>query len=249
MLEAIDVGHRYPRGRWLFRNVNLTVEPGSCLAILGPNARGKTTLLTCLANIRKPAAGRVESVGGIGYVPQNTANPFRFTTFDIVLMGTSRNRSMWSTPSTEDEEKAAEALRRVGMGGASGQIFASLSGGQRQLALIARALASDPTTLILDEPTAALDMRNQARTLSIMKQICEEGIGVVFTTHDPTHALQIADHAMLMDTDITCEGADSQLTEDSLSQLYQIPVKTPGIEFDSGHRKVVVPDLLNHEGG
>ena len=245
MLKATDVGFHYHRGDWLFRNINLELKAGECMAVLGPNARGKTTLLTCLANIRKPLEGRVEHTGEIGYVPQNTETSFQFTAFDMVLMGTARHRSAWHTPRAEDEKKAYEALARVGIEHLSSRIFSAMSGGQRQLVLIARALAADPSTLILDEPTSALDLCNQARTLSIMSQLRDDGIGVIFTTHDPTHALNIADHTLMMDSDISCNETSCQLSENKLSCLYRIPVRTPQIDFNSGCRRVVVPDLLS----
>ena len=249
MLKATNLGFHYHRGDWLFRNINIALPEGECMAVLGPNARGKTTLLTCLAKIRQPVEGSVEHAGEIGYVPQNTEATFQFTAFDMVLMGTARNRSAWQMPRAEDEEKALTALSRVGIEHLSQRVFAAMSGGQRQLVLIARALASDPAMLILDEPTSALDLCNQARTLSIMRQLCDEGIGVIFTTHDPTHALNIADHTLMMDSDISCSETSCQLNENKLSCLYQIPVRTPHINFHSGCRRVVVPDLLSHKGG
>lgn len=191
----------------------------------------------------------MEHDGEIGYVPQNTDASFQFTAFDMVLMGTTRHRSPWQTPTTQDEEQALKALDRVGIEHLSQHLFSAMSGGQRQLVLIARALASDPSTLILDEPTSALDLYNQARTLSIMRQLCDEGIGVIFTTHDPTHALNIADYTLMMSGDISCSETNRQLNENKLSSLYQIPVRTPRVDFTSGNRQVVVPDLLSLKGG
>ncbi|MBG9243580.1 ABC transporter ATP-binding protein [Corynebacterium belfantii] len=249
MLKATNIGFHYRSADWLFRNINVELPAGKCMAVLGPNARGKTTLLTCLARIREPLEGSVEHDGQIGYVPQNTQTSFQFTAFDMVLMGTARHRSPWQMPSTQDEEQALKALKRVGIEHLAQRLFSAMSGGQRQLVLIARALASDPATLILDEPTSALDLHNQARTLSIMHQLCNEGIGVIFTTHDPTHALNIADHTLMMSSDISCSESRAQLNEHKLSGLYKLPVRTPHVDFISGKRQVVVPDLLSLKGG
>lgn len=247
MLKAQGVGYWYVSGNWLFRDVDLSVKPGECVAILGPNARGKTTLLTCLAGVRTPREGMVQASGSVGYVPQNNDSNLGFTAFDMVLMGTARNRSPWSSPSKEDEDKAQRALKRVGLLEHAHKIFSGMSGGQRQLVLIARALASDPLFLILDEPTSALDMRNQSRTLCIMRQLCNEGIGVVFTTHDPTHALHVADRTLLMDKTISCGDTLYQLTESKLSDLYQISIKTPDVSFADSVRRIVVPDYSDGE--
>ncbi len=243
MLKAESLGHRYSQGPWLFRDISFTVEPGEILAVLGPNARGKTTLLSCLAGLIRPAEGDVSVKGGVGFVPQNQASTIHFTVFTMVLMGRTRTMKAWATPSAEDEKAAWEALERVGMQTRAHRRFSELSGGQRQLVLIARALVCNPAVVILDEPTSALDMKNQRLTLSIVASLAREGISVIFTTHDPTHALEIANHTLLMDKEVTHGSTDVQLTEALLSELYRTPIKTPHIQFDSGRRRVVVPDL------
>lgn len=248
MLNADNLGHYYSRREWLFRHVNFSLDSGEILAILGPNARGKTTFLTCLSGVRTPAEGSVTTEGGVGYVPQNHATAFQFSVFDIVLMGRTRAMKLWSTPRQEDYEASWHALNRVGLSDHAGDLYTDLSGGQRQLVLIARALVCDPAILILDEPTSALDLKNQRLTLSILHELAAEGIAVVFSTHDPTHALQIADSTLLMDTELSLGPTSQQLTESTLSQLYQTPIKTADVAFESGVRTVVVPDLATTKG-
>lgn len=244
MLNATNLGHRYAAGDWLFRGLDLSVEPGEVVAVLGPNARGKTTLLTCLAGVLKAREGKVTHEGQIGYVPQSSASDHPFTAHQMVLMGRTRAMRAWSSPSAEDHAAAKEALARVGLAERAEDAFSSLSGGQRQLVLIARALVCDPTMIILDEPTAALDLRNQRRVLSVIAQLSASGIGVLFTTHDPTHALHVSQRTLLMDTELSVGPTAELLTAARLSELYRTPVCTTAVEFRSGTRTVVVPDLL-----
>lgn len=243
MLKVDGLGHKYNKGDWLFRGVNFQVAEGETLAVLGPNARGKTTMLTCLAGLRTPAEGTVLANGGIGYVPQNQASTIQFTVFDMVLMGRARSMKAWSTPQSEDEDAAWQALERVKMTDLAQRPFTALSGGQRQLVLIARALVCDPSIVILDEPTSALDVKNQRLTLSILASLADDGMAIIFTTHDPTHALEVADHTMLMDREISVGATSQQLTETTLSELYDTPIKTPQVNFDTSNRRIVVPDL------
>ncbi|MDR1512098.1 MAG: ABC transporter ATP-binding protein, partial [Propionibacteriaceae bacterium] len=225
MLEARGLGHRYGLGAWLFRQLDLAVGPGEVLAVLGPNARGKTTLLTCLAGLRRPKEGHVTCSGGVGYVPQSHDSSHRFPVLDMVVMGRARLMRSWSTPSQQDTDAAWAALERVGITDLAERTYAALSGGQRQLVLIARALVCEPAVLILDEPCAALDLRNQRAVLSMVTELTAGGIGVIMTTHDPSHALSVASQAILMDTEAIASGRTRELvTGQSLTELYRTPI-------------------------
>jgi iron complex transport system ATP-binding protein len=248
LLDANGLGHRYTAsGPWLFRNLDLSLTPGEVLSVLGPNARGKTTLLTCLAGVRVPKEGRVESHGGVGYVPQAQQAEHTFPVHEMVVMGRAAQIRAWSTPSAEDEEIAWRALERVGMADIGDRPFNTLSGGQRQLVLIARALVCDPAVLILDEPTSALDLRNQRRVLTVIRDLAEQGMGVLFTTHDPTHALHVSHRTLVMDEEIRLGPTPDLLTAPVLSRLYRTPVRTTQVEFADAIRTVVAPDLLASE--
>ncbi len=246
MLRATGIGHRYGRGDWLFRGLDLTVSPGTVVAVLGPNARGKTTLLTCLAGIRRPTEGTVVHTG-IGYVPQAHDADHHYTAHEMVVMGRARQIRSWSTPSATDLTAADEALATVGMTHRAHTSYASLSGGQRQLVLMARALVTEPETIILDEPTSALDLRNQRIVLSVVADLAASGMGVLMTTHDPTHALHVAHQVLVMDAQIQAGPSAALLTESTLSTLYRTPVRTATVQFAHGDRTVVVPDLLAAE--
>ncbi|MDY5137654.1 ABC transporter ATP-binding protein [Actinotignum timonense] len=244
MLKADNLGHHYRGGPWLFRGVELEARPGEVLTVLGPNARGKTTLLTCLAGVRTPVEGTVHSDGPIGYVPQSHAANHQFTVHDMVLMGRARTMRVFASPSAADSEAAWEALERVGIAHLGGATYAELSGGQRQLTLIARALVATPSTLILDEPTSALDLRNQRRVLTIIRTLAAEGLAIIMTTHDPAHAFLTSRTTLVMDADDLSIGETArQLTETRLSTLYRTPIRVRDVPVDRGSQCVVVPDF------
>lgn len=244
MLDATGLGHRYGRGAWLFRGLDLEVGPGDVLAVLGPNARGKTTLLTCLVGVRAPVEGQVLRTGGTGYVPQTHQADHHFTVREMVVMGRARRIRAWSAPSKADYAAVDDALVRVGMADQAGQVFADLSGGQRQLALIARALVTQPATIVLDEPTSVLDLRNQRIVLSVVADLAAQGMAVVLTTHDPTHALHVSSRTLLMDEEVRLGVTSELLTAPALTCLYRTPVCTAPVMFAAGERTVVAPDLL-----
>ncbi|MDY5153713.1 iron complex transport system ATP-binding protein [Actinobaculum suis] len=247
MLKATDLGHAYQGDDFLFREVSFSVENGDCLAILGPNARGKTTLLSCLSGIRVPREGHVQTDGPVGFVPQSQAASHHFSVRDMVLMGRARNLRPWSTPQEEDIEAAWAALERVGMAELGARDYSYLSGGQRQLVLIARALVAEPTTLLLDEPTSALDLRNQRRVLEIIQSLRDDGIACLFTTHDPSHAFLIAGRTMVMDAEILIGKTEEVLDNARLSTLYRTPVQVSTVQFAQGTQRVVLPDYTAPE--
>lgn len=243
-LAARGIGFHYPGGDWLFRDLTFAVDPGEIVAVLGPNARGKTTLLTCLAGVREPREGNLSRQTEIGYVPQTHSAEHPFSAHEMVVMGRARKVRAWSSPSASDRDAAWAALERVGLAEYGDRPFRALSGGQRQLVLMARALVCEPGLLILDEPTSALDLRNQRRVLTVMRDLASEGMSVLFTTHDPTHALHVSQRTLLMDRDVRFDETQGLLTAECLSELYQTPVKTAEVLFEAGPRTVVAPDLL-----
>lgn len=246
MLEAKAVSFRYSdKGPWIFRDVSVRVDSGQVLAVLGPNARGKTTMLKCLAGLARPVSGAVESSGGVGYVPQSHAVAFAFSVIDIVLMGRARAVKIYSTPTARDRTAAHEALHRVGIPHLAERDYTGLSGGERQLVLIARALVSDCDTIVLDEPAAALDLRNQARVLTVLRGLADDGMAVLMTTHHPDHALHAAERSMLMvDADDQRIGPTRELlTGDLLSEMYGVPIVTADIETPNATRRLAVPDF------
>ncbi|MET8800516.1 ABC transporter ATP-binding protein [Nocardia sp. NPDC004568] len=229
----------------MFRDVSVRAAAGEVFAVLGPNARGKTTMLKCLAGLIRPVSGSVESSGPVGYVPQSHSVVFSFSVLDIVLMGRARTVKIYSTPTAVDRAAAREALRRVGVPHLADRDYTALSGGERALVLIARALVSDCDTIVLDEPAAALDLRNQAQVLTVLRALADEGMAVVMTTHHPDHALHVAERSMLMVTadDRRLGPTRELLTGTLLSEMYGVPIVTADIETPSAVRRLTVPDF------
>jgi iron complex transport system ATP-binding protein len=220
--------------------LDVELATGEVLALLGPNGGGKTTLLKTLLGLLKPKAGEVrlggeplarisirERARNIAYVPQVHVGTFAFTVETVVLMGRSAHGNLFSAPSAHDRAVAQAALARFGIAGLSARPYTEISGGERQLALLARALAQEPQFIVLDEPTASLDFGNQGKVMREIKALAASGHGVLFTTHDPNHALRAADRAFLL-RDGTCiaEGKVADvLNRAQLEALYRAPVE------------------------
>jgi iron complex transport system ATP-binding protein len=222
------------------RGLNVALETGEVLALLGPNGGGKTTLLKTLLGLLRPKAGEVrlggkplngisipERARSIAYVPQVHVGTFAFTVETVVLMGRSAHGNLFSRPSTHDRAVAAASLERFGIAALSPRPYTEISGGERQLVLLARALAQEPQFIVLDEPTASLDFGNQGKVMREIKALAASGHGVLFTTHDPNHALRAAHRAFLLrDGTALAEGKVADvLKRAQLKQLYRAPVE------------------------
>lgn len=242
MLELQDVGFHYPDSDWVFRHVTLEVPAGSVTAILGPNGRGKTTLVRCAAGLMSPQEGGVSQAGPIGFVPQARGSAFAYRAIDMVIMGRVRHVGLFGTPSRDDRVAAMDALERIGVGDLAGRQFPTLSGGEQQLVLIARAIASESPVLVLDEPTTGLDLHNQAQILALLRKLVADGLGVLLTTHHPDHALYLADSVVLMGaSDVRSGPAESLLSDEGLTRLYGIDVQTITYEqAGGGSRRAIV---------
>jgi iron complex transport system ATP-binding protein len=232
--EALAFRHA-PDAPWLFENLSFSLARGATLVLLGRNGRGKTTLLKCLAGLLAPTSGRIRCDGQIGYVPQSFAPTFAYSVFDVVLMGRARHVGLFGNPTAKDRAHAREALDLVGLEGFAERAVTTLSGGERQLVLIARALASEAELLLLDEPAAALDFRNQALVLATLRELsAARGMTIVMTTHEPTHALAIADRALLLYGAGRAEEGpvEAMCTAERLSALYGLAMRR--VDADGG---------------
>lgn len=245
MIEAESISHRYDRHRWIFQDVTLRLEAGQILAVLGPNARGKTTMISCLAGVREPSQGRVRRSVHVGLVPQSHQAAASYPVIDMVLMGRARFVRAYGVPSAADRRQAMDALERVGIAHLAARDYRALSGGERQMVLIARALASECGAMVLDEPASALDLRNQAQVLQVLAGLADEGMGIIMTTHHPDHALRIADRTMLIvaQDDIRIGPTSELLTDETLSEVYGLPIRTADVPLDGRSQPVVVPDF------
>lgn len=243
VLSAIDLGVRIGP-RWLFRGLDLDLAPGRIGAVLGPNGVGKTTLLRALLGRRAPDQGHVAGRRPIGYVPQRSETAFAYRVLDMVVMGRARHIGSLSSPGSRDRRIARSALERVGAGALSERTFDTLSGGERQLVLIARALAAEPGVLLLDEPASALDLSNQVRLLAHLRALArDDGLAILFTSHHPQHAGAIADDVALIAGDGSAAWgiAGDLLADDRLQALYGVPVRALNLVVEGRSVRTLVP--------
>lgn len=206
---------------------SLVVERGSVLAILGANGVGKTTLLDCIVGLLAPSSGRVKVDGGVGFVAQLFHAAFSYSVLDIVLMGRTRHIGLFGAPSAKDYEVARKYLDIIGVHELEDRHFNRLSGGQRQLVLIAQALASECEVLVLDEPCSPLDYRNQEIVIDLLRSLNRDyGLTIVFTTHAPQHALAMASEVLLMRdrTSYRHGRTEEVLTAENLTELYSVRI-------------------------
>lgn len=234
-VRSLSIGHGPRR---VLSEVSFSLQRGELLCLLGPNGSGKTTLLRTLLGLLPPQSGEVRLLDRplsewsrkalarhIGYVPQAHAGLFAFTVLDIVLMGRAAHVGRFAAPSAKDRAIAMQCLETLGIAALAECIYTQVSGGERQLALIARALAQEPALLFMDEPTASLDFGNQLRVLEHLLQLRERGIAILMSTHQPEHALRCADRTALVgEGGLIAVGATANVaTVENLARLYRVP--------------------------
>jgi len=255
-LLAEDLAFGYP-GQPVGRGVHLSLAPGEVLCLLGPNGSGKTTLFKTLLGLLRRQGGRVLLHGQdlarlgraaiarrVAYVPQAHDAVFPYSVHDMVLMGTTVHRGAFSSPGAADRARAEAALAELGIAALAPRDYTRISGGQRQLALIARALAQAAPLIVMDEPTASLDFGNQVLVLQQVQRLAAAGFGVVLSTHNPDHAFACATRVLVLDGGTArAAGTPAEvLTGELLSTLYGVPVS---VEQLAGGHRVCVPAFDN----
>ncbi|AYY12322.1 ABC transporter ATP-binding protein [Actinobacteria bacterium YIM 96077] len=224
-------------GRTIVDGVRLSVAAGEMAGLIGPNGAGKTTLLRVLAGVQPAAHGDVrvgdapllalrarERARRLAYVPQDTTLDFDFTAHDVVLMGRHPHVGRFEPLRPADYEVARTMLAEAGATRLAGQLVTTLSGGERQLVHLAKALAHEPDVLLLDEPVAALDLRHQLQVLGLLRRQATRGLAVVAVLHDLEHAARFCDRLFLLDGGrLVAAGTPREvLTEKTLADVYGV---------------------------
>lgn len=239
ILDVSHAGYAYPGGRQIFSDISFSLADREVLCILGPNGIGKSTLIRCLANLYRLCSGsirlfgkkmsdmsQVEIAKKIGYVPQAHEIIFPFSVRDFVLMGRAPHLAAFTSPGKEDFERTDEKMDLVGIRKIADKPVNEISGGEYQLAMIARALTQEPAILLLDEPTSHLDFGNQIRVLEIIDQLADSGLSVIMSSHFPDHAFLASNNVAIMQygSFMAYGLAEEVVTEENLKQTYGVEV-------------------------
>jgi iron complex transport system ATP-binding protein len=249
----------------LFDDVGFDLAAGQTLCLLGPNGAGKTTLLRCVLGLESPQAGRVriegEAVAALSpaqrarrmaYVPQSSAAAFPFTVFDMVLMGRHAHLRFMADPGAADRRIARQALERLQIGPLEARRFHELSGGERQLVLVARALAQQAPVLVMDEPCAGLDLGHQVQVLAALQSLAGEGYALLMSTHLPEQAFALQAQVGLLTGGRLLGPAPAAecLNAAVLSRLYGTAVDLVEItRGPAGGQRTCVPVMTFLHGG
>lgn len=259
-LTVDDITFGYSTERNVLEHLTLKYDSPDVLCILGSNGQGKSTLLQCIIGAFPISAGSI-TVDGIpvgdykardfarkvAYIPQSHTPSFAYPVIDIVTMGRTSRMGYLSNPSKEDRAAAMAQLEYLGIAHLAEKPYTGISGGERQLVMIASALAQEPELMILDEPTAHLDFGNQYKFILLVEKLRARGMGVLMTTHFPDHALALdCPTAVLSGGRIVAEGnAHDIITDDAMGDLYGIEVHVEKI----GARTICVPGSLGNADG
>jgi iron complex transport system ATP-binding protein len=235
-LELFEVGIKMA-DRWLIRDASLTLRAGELTTLVGPNGSGKSTLLRILAGIWYPTEGKVllnkrelktfsqrELAQQIAFAPQDTHIAFAFTSRDIVAMGRHPHLGHFEAESKQDQKRVEEAMRRADVLHLSNRRVTELSGGERQRVIIARSLATDANIILLDEPTANLDISHTLDVLELCKELAAEGKTVAIAIHDINAAARYASHAVLLSAGRVVEdGLPSKVfTRSTINKVFNV---------------------------
>ena len=228
----------YKEGSPVLSDINFEVERGKTLFVLGPNGTGKTTLLKCLCGIKKPTKGFVsldgkridsmrvhERAKKIGYVPQGNFDMFGTEAIDIIMMG--KTAGLGRKMTADERDSVFETVEKIGLGHLAYKRINEMSGGERQYVFIARAIVQEPEIIVFDEPTAALDIKNQFEAMEFINSAAKKkNIGVVVSVHDISLAALFADEVMLLKSSRICDiGKPCEaITEKNIRTVYGIDV-------------------------
>ena len=240
--------------RQVLRDISFSVGKGRLLSVLGPNGVGKSTLFRCILGLLHGFQGEITVDGAVvsnlgarelarkvAYIPQSNYPAFQYSVFDMVLMGTTAQSRGFSPPGPKQEAAARDALERLDIGHLAGRSYTRLSGGERQLVLIARALAQQSPVLLMDEPTANLDYGNQIRVLTKVRALADAGYTIVQSTHNPEQSYLFSHQILAMkDGRVLAHGAPGDvMNEDLIRALYGIDAEV--VPLRDGRMRVCIP--------
>lgn len=265
MLDADGLTFRYPRVPTdALAGVDLHASAGELLFLLGPNGSGKSTLFRVLLRLLRARTGTVTMDGApladlsprevarrIAYIPQQESAAFNYTAWQTVLMGrTPHLDRVTQAPTPDDVAAARAAIATLRIEHLADVGLRSMSGGERQLVLIARAICQQASILVLDEPTSALDLGNQTLVLDELRRLADAGLLVVVSTHNPVQALQYGDRVVLLDAGrVVADGPPEAITSEALSDLYGTPVRVLTLDDPPGMRLCVPLPATDPERG
>ncbi|MGN0293709.1 MAG: ABC transporter ATP-binding protein [Lachnospiraceae bacterium] len=257
MLRVNHFSFSYGKGRQpVLEDLNFHIGEGRLIALLGPNGAGKSTLFKCVLGFLKNYEGEIflggKNIKGLSrkelarlaaYIPQSEQPAFNYTVMDSVLMGTTGSLSPLSSPGEEQIQTAREAIDYLGIGYMAQRGINEISGGERQLTMLARAMAQKARLLIMDEPTANLDYGNQQMVMDNVKQMAGQGYTILLSTHNPEHALQYATHVLaIKDHHILADGTvEEVLTEELIRAIYGLKVKVVELEINGKKVRSCIP--------
>ena len=239
VLEAQKVSHGYG-AEAVLNDISLSFHRGELVSLLGPNGCGKTTFLKILLGLLVPKSGAVLFQGKslrrisprqyarqVAYVPQSHRTAFPYTVEEVVAMGRLPHQSLWLRGSAKHCEWIEGALAKLEIAHLRKRAYTEISGGERQLTLIARALAQGADTIIMDEPTAALDYGHQIRLLEQLARLSDEGLTCIKSTHTPEHALWVSSRVVLIkDGQVIADGhPDKEISPANIEALYRVRVR------------------------
>ncbi len=255
-IEARDLSFSYGSVSVL-KDISFSANRGEVIALLGPNGSGKSTLFRTLLGFLKPHAGEVlvndapissysqrALAREIAYIPQSHSPTFNYTVLQSVLMGATASLGTLESPGGVHTARAMELLFSLGIDHLAHRGCRKISGGERQLMLLARALLQDAKVLLLDEPTANLDYGNSCRVMERIEQLGHSGYTVLFSTHEPNQAFRYASRVLaLKNGELLTDGLPADvLSEQRLSALYGVPVAVRSVQIDGDVPSVSIPE-------
>ena len=241
-----DLGFSYGSHQVL-SGISFDVAEGTLVNVLGPNGTGKSTLFRCILGLNRSYTGSIivngkdvrklsirERAKEMAFIPQSHKPVYDYAVLDVVLMSAGAGSGAFFSPGKGDVARAYDALERVGIGFLADRPYTRISGGEQQLVLIARALAQNASTIIMDEPTSALDYGNTVRVLSCVRQLAEDGLTVIQSTHQPDQAFLYADKTLVLHEGRVLAYGDPKetITEELISRIYGVDVEVNSLYDD-----------------